>query len=182
MARGGSVRAEGNSSTRTELAGQQPAQRTIAPSPARRPTLFADETERRALTQDLDVDVCVVGGGLAGLSVAREIARRRVLAHRRSARREQPCDPELVRCLAEAAERVEERRPVSVQQAALMACLEKLPSHSRRLIVARYDGSVDGAEELAGRFGRSVQGIYAQIKRIKQALRQCVERRLAAEG
>ncbi|MBV8511470.1 MAG: FAD-binding oxidoreductase, partial [Xanthobacteraceae bacterium] len=28
------------------------------------------------LTFDLDVDVCVIGGGLAGLTVAREIARR----------------------------------------------------------------------------------------------------------
>src|SRR5215470_12468227 len=65
---------------------------------------------------------------------AREIARRRVLAHRRASRREQPCDPELVRCLAEAAERVEEARPASVQQAALMACLERLPPRSRRLI------------------------------------------------
>ena len=112
---------------------------------------------------------------------AREIARRRVLAHRRSARREQPCDPDLVRRLAEAAERVEEARPTSVQQAALMACLERLPPRSRRLIVLRYDGSVAGADQLAGLFGRSVQGIYAQIKRIKLALRQCVERRLAAE-
>jgi len=112
---------------------------------------------------------------------AREIARRRILAHRRSSRREMPYDPELVRCLAEAAERVEEERPVSVHQAALMACLEKLPPASRQLIVRRYDGSVEGAEQLAGIFGRSVQGIYAQIKRIKVALRQCVERRLAAE-
>jgi RNA polymerase sigma-70 factor (ECF subfamily) len=110
---------------------------------------------------------------------AREIARRRVLAHRRTARREQVCDPELVRRLAEAAERVEERRPASVQQAALMACLEKLPPRSRRLIVLRYDGG--SAEQLAAAFGRSVQGIYAQVKRIKQALRRCVERRLAAE-
>jgi glycine/D-amino acid oxidase-like deaminating enzyme len=32
--------------------------------------------ERPRLTYDLDVDVCVIGGGLAGLTVAREIARR----------------------------------------------------------------------------------------------------------
>lgn len=113
---------------------------------------------------------------------AREIARRRVLAHRRVVRREQPCDPELLRRLAEAAERVEEQRPASVQQAALRACLESLPPQSRRLIALRYDGSVSGAEQLASLFGRSVQGIYAQIKRIKQALRECVERRLAVEG
>ncbi len=32
--------------------------------------------ERAPLTFDLDVDVCVIGGGLAGLTTAREIARR----------------------------------------------------------------------------------------------------------
>ena len=32
--------------------------------------------ERRTLTHDLDVDVCVIGAGLAGLTVAREVARR----------------------------------------------------------------------------------------------------------
>src|ERR1700730_5868449 len=32
--------------------------------------------ERPALTHDLDVDLCVIGAGLAGLTVAREVARR----------------------------------------------------------------------------------------------------------
>ena len=32
--------------------------------------------ERRALSHDLDADVCVIGAGLAGLTVAREVARR----------------------------------------------------------------------------------------------------------
>src|SRR5579871_2926506 len=32
--------------------------------------------ERPQLTFDLDVDVCVIGAGLAGLTVAREVARR----------------------------------------------------------------------------------------------------------
>ena len=63
----------------------------------------------------------------------------------------------------------------------MTACLESLPGESRRLIMMRYDGSAD-AEELASRFGRSVPGIYALIKRIKMALRECVERRLAVEG
>jgi len=111
---------------------------------------------------------------------AREIARRRVLAHRRLARREQPFDPVLVRRLAEAAERLEEARPAEGAQAALLACLEELPPRSRRLIVLRYD-EAGGAERLASLFGRSVQGIYAQVKRIKAALRRCVERRLSLE-
>ena len=108
---------------------------------------------------------------------AREIARRRVLAHRRQRAREAALDPDVVRALAEAADRVEERQPASDQQSALMACLETLPPDSRRLIAQRYDG-VD-ATTLATRFGRSVQAVYAQIKRIKTALRCCVERRLA---
>jgi RNA polymerase sigma-70 factor (ECF subfamily) len=112
---------------------------------------------------------------------AREIARRRILAHRRNARREQPYDPELVRRLAEAADRVEQARPASAHRSALMACLEGLPPQSRRLIEMRYDGSATDVSELAAKFGRSVQGIYAQLKRIKTALRECVERRLALE-
>src|SRR5215469_9032518 len=36
----------------------------------------ADAFERPQLTFDLDVDVCVIGGGLAGLTAAREVARR----------------------------------------------------------------------------------------------------------
>jgi len=112
---------------------------------------------------------------------AREITRRRILAHRRTSRREQPLDPELVRHLAEAAGRVEEETPSSDQWAALTACLETLPPHGRELIVRRYDGSVANMEALAAQFGRTVQSIYAQVKRIKVILRECVQRRLATE-
>ncbi len=38
-------------------------------------TMVADR-ERPALTYNLDVDVCVIGAGLAGLTIAREVARR----------------------------------------------------------------------------------------------------------
>jgi RNA polymerase sigma-70 factor (ECF subfamily) len=111
---------------------------------------------------------------------AREIARRRILSFRRNNQREQPLDPELVQRLAEAAERVDAAQDPSRHHAALRACLESLPPASRKLIASRFDGSGD-AEELAERFGRSVQAIYAQVKRIKSALRSCVERRLAVE-
>src|SRR6516165_9269625 len=47
---------------------------------------------------------------------AREIARRRILAHRRTAKRELPCDPELVRALADAAEELEREQPASVHR------------------------------------------------------------------
>ncbi|HLJ94753.1 MAG TPA: sigma-70 family RNA polymerase sigma factor [Gemmataceae bacterium] len=140
--------------------------------------------------EDIFQNVCVAVtesiGRLANeagfLPWAREIARRRILAQRRSTRREQPLDPDLVCRLAEAADRVERVQPASRHRAALTACLESLPAESRRLILMRYESSTARAEELAACFGRSVQGIYAWIKRIKLALRECVERRLAMEG
>jgi RNA polymerase sigma-70 factor (ECF subfamily) len=111
---------------------------------------------------------------------AREIARRRVLAHRRQTKREVPLDPEVVQRLAEAAGQVEEEEPSSPHRAALLACLESLPGESRKLIVMRYEGTAD-AQQLGRRLGRTVQSIYAHIKRIKSALRDCVARRLALE-
>lgn len=112
---------------------------------------------------------------------AREIARRRVLAHRRTSRKEQALDPELIQALAEAAERVEEKEPASPHQLALRTCLEHLPPESRKLIIARYDPKHGDAERLAAAFGHSVQSVYARVKRIKAALRNCVEKRLQQE-
>jgi RNA polymerase sigma-70 factor, ECF subfamily len=113
---------------------------------------------------------------------AREIARRCLLAYRRKSRREPPLDPELLQRLAEAAERVERARPTSTQQELLRACLDGLTPASRSLILMRYDGASGTAEELARRAGGTVQSVYARVKRIKAALRECVERRLAAEA
>lgn len=112
---------------------------------------------------------------------AREIARRSALAYFRKNRREHSVDPELVQRLAEAADVLEAERPTSVHGEALMACLERLPAQIRKLLALRYDGSFVDTEGLAARFGQSVQSVYAQVKRIKLALRECVERRLSAD-
>jgi RNA polymerase sigma-70 factor (ECF subfamily) len=111
---------------------------------------------------------------------AREIARRCVLAHWRKARRERPLDPELLRTLAEAADDLEREGASDEHSEALMACLEGLPPDSRRLIARRYDGATD-VGGLARQLGRTVQSVYAQLKRIKAALRDCVRRRLTSE-
>jgi len=113
---------------------------------------------------------------------AREIARRRILAHFRQSKRELPVDPDVAIRLAEAAERCEAARPASARRTALLACLEKLPEQSRRIIVMRYDGSTSDVSEVAGKIDRSVSATYSLIKRIKASLRECVERRIGPEG
>ena len=45
----------------------------------------------------------------------------------------------------------------------------------------RYERETGNIAQLAEQFGRTVQSVYAQLKRIKVALRECVSRRLALE-
>jgi RNA polymerase sigma-70 factor (ECF subfamily) len=113
---------------------------------------------------------------------AREIARRRVLEYFRTRPRAQPVDPRLFDRLAEAADWVERAGGVAPRREWLLDCIEKLPPENRELLAARYGEAAAQPEQLATRFGRSVQGIYSLLYRIRQMLRACVERRLAMEG
>jgi RNA polymerase sigma-70 factor (ECF subfamily) len=117
------------------------------------------------------------------LAWAREIARRRVLEHFRTTRRLIPLDPGVVQALVEAADRIERRVPGVSRREALLECLEKLPPESQQLLAARYDGASSiSVAALAQRFGRSEQGVYSLLYRIRNLLRDCVERRLSLEG
>lgn len=110
---------------------------------------------------------------------AREIARRRVLAHYRMSSRCRPLDPEVVGRLAEAAERCEAVAPVSARREALLACLDRVPEDLRRVLALRYEGTLS-VGQIAERSGRSTQAVYAVVKRTKAMLRECVARRLGA--
>lgn len=144
-----------------------------------------DHHDAEDVLQDVSATVLRSFGDLrdeAGfLPWAREIARRCAMNHGRKGRREQSLDPQLVVALADAADRLERDRPGPQYEDALRACLAQLPPNSRGLIARRYDGSVGSVQELAREVGRSVQSVYATLKRIKGDLRQCVERRLAAK-
>ena len=108
-----------------------------------------------------------------------EIARRRVLAHLRKSSRRGRTDAELIAALSDAADRVE-KEELWGRRAALFDCLDELPERQRSLIAARY-APQSTIGELATRLNSSVQAVYARVKRIKQILRECVERRLASE-
>ncbi len=63
--------------------------------------------------------------------------------------------------------------------AALRTCLESLPAESRRLISRRYE-KPEPLAEIARDLTRSEAGLKVTLFRIRQALRKCVEGRLAA--
>lgn len=63
--------------------------------------------------------------------------------------------------------------------AALKSCLDALPSESRNLIARRYERS-EPVVAIARDLARSEAGLKVTLFRIRQALRKCVEVRLAA--
>jgi len=109
---------------------------------------------------------------------AREIARRRILAHARKMKKERSMDPQVISALAEASERVTRRHPVSRRRDALLECLGKLPASSCDLLLRYYGSSVARVEEIEARFGKRMSAIYAEVHRMRSLLRDCVSRRI----
>ncbi|MCF6312983.1 MAG: sigma-70 family RNA polymerase sigma factor [Verrucomicrobiales bacterium] len=115
---------------------------------------------------------------------AREIARRRILAHVRKNKHLLLIDDELLDQLSQAAARIDQQdlQRKESQHSVLRTCLEQLPTESRRLIAMRYDQPTPPVESIARQFGRSLQGTYALLKRIRLVLRDCVDNKLSQEG
>jgi RNA polymerase sigma-70 factor (ECF subfamily) len=85
---------------------------------------------------------------------------------------------ELVGKLADAAAAAGSRH--DAQREALDACLQKLPTPQRALVLAAY---AKGArmDELATQRGQTAMSIYKLLHRIRQALLECVQRTIARE-
>jgi RNA polymerase sigma-70 factor (ECF subfamily) len=64
---------------------------------------------------------------------------------------------------------------------AMASCLSSLPQDQRRIVDGRYRDDLT-CEDIAVQVGRSVQGVYAVLKRVRVALQDCVERRLGPRG
>ena len=107
------------------------------------------------------------------------IARFKVMeARRKAARQCQPLADEVLEALCAAEPPAE---PDEERLARLMACMEKLPRQSRRIIELFYQQAHKPAE-IARHIGWSVNAVYVALSRARAALRQCVERKGAMEG
>ena len=64
---------------------------------------------------------------------------------------------------------------------ALRRCLGQLPEKSRQLLAWRYADGLDPAG-IAGRMQQTRTGVNSLLQRLRESLRDCLERQLAAEG
>ncbi len=64
---------------------------------------------------------------------------------------------------------------------ALGKCLQELNGHSRDLLSRCYAPGAQ-VKDVAETLGRKLPAVYKSLQRIRAALRECIERRLKAEG
>ncbi|MBI3855984.1 MAG: sigma-70 family RNA polymerase sigma factor [Planctomycetes bacterium] len=83
--------------------------------------------------------------------------------------------------VAELLEPVPCRREEASEKDALDACLGKLPGRSRQMIALRYEEGLESSA-IGRRFDLSAEAVRITLLRIRTALRDCLERRLAQEG
>lgn len=113
------------------------------------------------------------------LAWARRVAKYEVQAHLKSKRRSRVYfSSATVDLLAEDLDR--ESPAADLRHEALLRCLEGLRSTDRDLVNRCYAKGVS-IQDVAQSLGRSIDGAYQSLRRIRQALLQCIERRLAAE-
>ncbi len=103
------------------------------------------------------------------------IARFKVLERQRSERR---LSPQVIESLAAS---IPQEELSDERLATLLGCLEELAPKARELVRLRYF-SEHGPGEIAALLGRSVAGVNAALVKIRETLRECVGRGVAAEG
>lgn len=117
--------------------------------------------------------------GTPFLAWAREIARRRILDYgKRMSRRHALLEPEVLEALDAAAVAVESEQPLEPRRDALRVCLSKVGGDARRILELRYADKAD-VSRISREVGRTVQASYAILKRTKQLLRDCIDRRVS---
>lgn len=109
-----------------------------------------------------------------------QIAYYEVLKYRERKQREKLYfNPELMELIA--AESLQQAELMDRRRQALAECLLKLRESDRALIQTRYSPDGEGPG-IADRLGRPINSIYQSLSRIRKALLDCINRRLAAEA
>lgn len=72
-------------------------------------------------------------------------------------------------------------RELSPRSAALRECMRQLPDPAKALLSMRYVDQTK-APKLAERLGMTTNAVHQRLKRVREALAQCIRKRLSREG
>lgn len=108
------------------------------------------------------------------------IARFEALEHmRKSGRSKRVFSPEVVALIAD--EAVERAEPLERERHALERCLDKLGDGQRDLLLLSYRPGVK-FHEVAAQAGRTVQGFYKTVQRLRGRLLDCIQQQISEEA
>ncbi len=131
--------------------------------------LVEDVYQEVAAVLAADWDDLPVGEGLHPW--LKQVVRRKSLEIGRKARRHILLSPEALASVAGAFG--EQAVQDTALRTAMAQCVEKLGGDARQVVESRYRDCLS-CETIAGRIGRSVQSVYAILKRARVALAACV--------
>ena len=137
------------------------------------------------VAEDLFQEVCVVAvrkaaefqDGTNFVGWARTIARNKIREHLRR-RSGIAVDDAFFEGLESAFDAVREGLDTDLRKEALRRCLGELQERARQMLAWRYEEGLSAAG-IAGRTGQSRAGVNSLLQRIREILRECVERRSA---
>jgi len=108
------------------------------------------------------------------------IARNEVKMHLRTRSRDRlTFSDELLDLMADTA--AKSQRELGPRAAALRECIRQLPEQGKALLRMRYVDETQ-APTLADRLGLTVNAVHQRLKRIREALANCINRRLSEGG
>jgi RNA polymerase sigma-70 factor, ECF subfamily len=97
---------------------------------------------------------------------------------RKATRQRRYLEEEVAKLLSE--RRIEIASSMDARREYLRDCLSRLPDDQRQ-IVRGYYFDEEAIDSLASQLGRGTESIYKSLQRIRQALHQCIERKIKAE-
>lgn len=118
--------------------------------------------------------------GTSFIAWARTIAKYEIQSYLKSRRRDRVCfSTATIDLLAEQIS--QEAADADRRHEALLACLDQLRPSDRELARKCYARGAS-MRQVAESAGRSTDGLYQSLRRIRQSLMECIHRRIASEG
>ncbi|MBI4565777.1 MAG: sigma-70 family RNA polymerase sigma factor [Planctomycetes bacterium] len=149
--------------------------------------VLGDANDAEDLLQDVSLAVIQNAGKCVPNTNFRawvyEFCRFQILAKAkvRSRRGLELLSPEVLAHLELADQESDDGVSLDARRTALLECLKALPGFQRKAIDLRYASGFD-VPRVAKLLGKTLQTTYTVLKRARQALRECTQRRLAKES